>query len=92
MHGTLSLDISCLSQTEDVETLEALGDFGVFTFGTYLYSGLTHFFFDPMGASALALELEADCRDDFDLTGLGFVGASLGLDFLVGIPFLPLGF
>ena len=91
-HNTFSHDISCLSQTEDNEILESLEDLGVFTFGTHLYSGLTHFLFDPMGASALALELEADCRDDFDLAGLGFVGASLGLDFLVGIPFLPLGF
>ena len=45
-----------------------------------------------MGASALDLELEAVCLDDFDLTGLGFTGASLELGFLAGIPFLPLGF
>ena len=91
MQGTLSHDISCLSQTEDDEILESLEDLGVFTFGTHLYSGLTHFLFDPMGASALDLELEAGCRDDFDLTGLGFTGASLGFGFLADIPFLPLG-
>ena len=45
-----------------------------------------------MGGSALDLELEAGYRDNFDLTGLGFTGASLGLGFLAGIPFLPLGF
>ena len=81
MQGTLSHDISCLSQTEDVKMLEALGDFGVFTFGTHLYSVLSHFLFDPMGASTLALEHEAVCLDDFDLTGLGFTGACLELDF-----------
>ena len=45
-----------------------------------------------MGASALNFELEVDRRDDFDLTGLGFIGASLELDFWDDIPFLPLGF
>ena len=92
MQGTLSHDISCLSQTEDDEILESLEELGVFTFGTHLYSGLTHFLFDPMGASTLALELEADLRDDFDLAGLCFTGASLGFGFLAGISFLPLGF
>ena len=92
MHDTLSHDISCLSQTEDDEILESLEELGVFTFGTHLYSGLTHFLFDPMGASTLALELEANYRDDFDLTNLGFTGASLGLGFLADVPSLSLEF
>ena len=91
LHDTLSHDISCLSQTGDDEILESVEDLGVFTFGTHLYSGLTHFLFDLMGASALDLELEVVCLDDFDLTDLGFTGASLELDFWASIPFLFLG-
>ena len=44
-----------------------------------------------MGGSVFDLELEVGCLDDFDLTGLGFTGASLELDFWANIPFLFLG-
>ena len=45
-----------------------------------------------MSASVLDFELEVCFRDDFDLTGLGFTGASLELGLLADISFLPLGF
>ena len=44
-----------------------------------MQSGLTDFLFDRMGGSVLTFELEVGRRDGYDLTGLGFTGASLNM-------------